>query len=1231
MPDFHFPSSSIMAAEKRSSSKSVTKTKLRHSYLSNPVTALEFYCPPHQPGRVLVLAGEDTWLKVYDVASSRLLGQLKIFYSEPIHGIYVSRPGADAVAEADAPERTGERTGDGRVLVWGGHSVTVLPQESLQALVDGCAPVQQPHELRAADWIYDGILFPSDTATNGALVTAHNEIVPLSVSGRGPAHALVFGPLTSPSRPILYSANLCLLSPTSILVAGGTVFGEIIVWKYHLDAPAHSSPQWELLYVFTGHEGSIFGVSISPEIELAPDGTSVRLLASCSDDRTIRIWDITDRPLAVAGAVTGAANGETQHTSALAEARETGFGGSNSEVKSENKHDSARCLAVAMGHASRIWHVRFTGRTNHHSPQASPIEVHSFGEDCSRQKWELTIDLARLHAAPSRGLSDVGAAAKPEDKPLGTLRLRSACSAHIGKNIWSAVVSSGADGVPVIATGGADGKIAISGDRSGTDGPDVDSRPSYGVLDIDQSFHEIIEKLHRPEETLPVDLPAAMPNRSSKDGFQRYAFISDNTVLATTTAGRLLLGTVGETLAWEEVTLPPAIRSDLNSFSLVKSPALDIAVIGSASGSVYLLQPLHEIKELAKLPGKISDMVCVQFSDSASDRQAKTWAVVVTVLGVDHATMLTFNASAGDSLVDSRQITLREHYIVTAASFCGGKLVLGSRVGAVTIYKTDANCFTPDVSRRDCKTKDAVTCIVPLPGSQTSFLTGCRDGRYRIYSIGNSNNADGSGAGNTTLHLQHEISPPMGMIEGAWFTAPPSQGDAELILHGFRGKQFVVWNETSRHELATVECGGGHRPFDCVSPAADAGQLRFVFTKAAHMRLYSQRRPALRALREGGHGREMRAAAACGPYVATAAEDTTIRIWQYRDSSDSSDTRRGFRCLAVLEKHSAGIQCLKWVGPGCLVSSAGSEELFVWRITRLDSSYEALAVVCEAAYPDRTPDGDLRIIDLDVQPWEAAGRDIVGGDGNGAMLISLVLSNSTLKSYLYSTEHGFQLLAQGHYTGACLTQIRHLRTPADGEGAAIHILTASTDGHVALWAASGVRTTTSNKGEDGGPAEFALASVSKLHQSTIKSLDMAREDAPDGRGQRLVVTGGDDNALGVLDLAWSPDASEFAVRTRARVRDAHAAAITGLCAVSRDGAGYVEVATASNDQRVKLWRAERTDLAGGCGFAVALLDDQYSSVADPGDFEVIAPGRLMVAGVGMEVWDLFQALAPVGV
>ncbi|KAK4105409.1 hypothetical protein N658DRAFT_563852, partial [Parathielavia hyrcaniae] len=211
--------------------KSPAIARLQPSYALSPITALAFYEPT--PDRVLLLAGEDTWLKVYDIETSQLLGQLTIFSSQPIHGIHVSQP------DAHSPSPSG-------ILLWGGHSVALLPHSSLASLLAG-QPAPQPTESRAPDWIYNGILFPQDpnpTSTSkptGALVTAHNEILPFSLpptAAEPPQqqeqqqHPLLFGPLTSPSRPILYSANLALLAPDTVLVAGGTVFGEIIVWKY---------------------------------------------------------------------------------------------------------------------------------------------------------------------------------------------------------------------------------------------------------------------------------------------------------------------------------------------------------------------------------------------------------------------------------------------------------------------------------------------------------------------------------------------------------------------------------------------------------------------------------------------------------------------------------------------------------------------------------------------------------------------------------------------------------------------------------------------------------------------------------------------------------------------------------------------------------------------------------------------------------------------------------------
>ena len=1216
-------------------------TKLRHNFVLNPITALAFYhyhpSPNSSPDSVFVLAAEDTWLKIYDVATSRLVSQLKVFYSQPIHGLHVSQSPSPAASSSTSSSATGEeceRKDEPRLLVWGANSVAVLPQSTINKLVRGESDVEEVKEFKAADWIYDGILFPSRSAKNGetevkgALVTAHNEVVPLSIGHKSSSSQITFGQLTSPSRPILYSANLCLLDDQTILVAGGTVFGEIVVWKYFLSAEEGKTKRFEVLYVFTGHEGSIFGVSISPEISL-PGGEKIRLLASCSDDRTVRVWDITDSPKQTRGAINNGGE-ENGHPKAMEEARETGFGGTNnSEVKLENQNDKARCLAVAMGHVSRIWQVRFTGRTQH--GDGNPIEVHSFGEDATRQRWDLSLDQKKWKEALERGYS--GGGEQDVAGSFGTLKNCGIVSCHNGKNMWSTAVSGG-DGLPtLIATGGADGKITMAGDQAVVEGAE-----GYEDIDVTLTVEDVMKVAEGVEEEATTPVEGQKKKSTTKNGFQRYAFLSENTLLATTSTGRLLHGTVGEGLTWKNVHLSETVLADLKSYYVVKSPVQGTAILGSSSGKVYLfLEDGHEIKELHTFPGKISDILLIEGSQETLHKdQPGAWTVIITVLGLDHALLMSFDPSTSSVTINPRKIYLSSDdvspFIATAAAFCSSKLILGSRVGAVALYKSTDDAYTLDYSRKDARTKDAVTCIVPLPGSSTSFLTGCRDGRYRIYTL-SSTTPDSDSNSEATLHLQHEISPPLGMIEGARFTSLAGN-EIDLIIHGFRGKNFIVWSESTRQELTTVECGGGHRAFDVVFPSSRSGvpgPLRFVFTKASALRFYSQSSPPMRTLKEGGHGRELRAVAASsslqngevGRYIATAAEDTTIRLWQYRDSpsGQGKETERAFKPLAILEKHSAGIQAMKWFGESHLLSSAGNEEFYIWRITQLDSSYESLAVVCESQYPDRSADGDLRIVDFDVEVWGTSD----GQPQSDAMLISLALSNSTLRTYVYwIAEKRWVLLAEGRYTGACLTQIRHLRVPGGGGHAGdIQVLTAATDGHIAVWDVSVSDSTDLSAWE--GAIRYDCAALFKVHQSSIKGLDVSKPRYNNakwpGDESWLVVTGGDDNAVQFTSLRYGSASNSYKVLSRSRVKGAHAAGVTGICVVREEKDGKaMEVVSISNDQRVKLWRAVWKE-GSEEPVKVTLLDNQYSSVADAGDVEVIKEGRVMVGGVGMEVWD----------
>lgn len=895
-----------------------------------PVTALAF-------SEQHLFSGEGPFLKVHSRRDATLLSTTTVFPYQAIHGILVYESG---------------------ILVWGGHHIALF-DISLRASESSFPVLSRRAHLEAEDWILDVSVSPESEPgklRTAALITAHNALLLLRLDAPGQAGPRLIE-LTSHSKCILYSAHIFWMGTDRILLASGTVFGDIILWSCIVTED--KGPESILHQVLAGHDGSIFGVQIYESSNLRNSDQPLRLLASCSDDRTIRIWDIS---------VLSEIPADPHAVADLSSARDTGLG-SNVADMLPDETSTGRCIAQGWGHASRIWNVRFVPSR---SPNILALLV-SFGEDATCQFWKLAADLE---------------ASSTSIQPYA-LSYLATTAAHAGKNIWaSAITEDHSDGV-IIASGGADGSISLE---------------SKGVPFASESENIQAWSIGRMVEAIPEHVRA-----TKKEQLRSYAFINSADLLVTTDSGNILLlcpatKAVHEETTWKWIAQEPSLRS----YSVVTSiPTLSMVFLAGIDGTVFVYDDASGIGYLTRGNGKVSNLLAREASMTHTLFPDSKFAtlLVTTVASKTAALMIvcspTNKGPAGDiNFLHEWQIQLPDGFVVTSSIviYDNTMLVLGSRNGTLVSFSLPANAGTGsmpiahDYILSGVHDKDAITDLdwVRDPASSTGtshiFSVG-RDGSYAVHQISKSGPA-------TEFRLINRTSLALGIVIEA---IRIDQESNKVLIWGFHGKQFVVFDITRELELIRINCGGANRAW-AFEPSSllDGGAL--AWTEVSNLRLTHRSNISRQSWNHGSHGRETKAIAvrpeledgeSHSTMFATGSEDTNIKILSY----DSDETgQSSFHCLRTLRKHVTGVQHLEWSQDGrYLFSSGGVEELCVWKVEA--APIIDVGIVCESACPPESDVPDLRIMCFSVK------QRSIGNDGgrDDEFIISAVRSDSTMR------------------------------------------------------------------------------------------------------------------------------------------------------------------------------------------------------------------------------------------
>ena len=603
---------------------------------------------------------------------------------------------------------------------------------------------------------------------------------------------------------LLYAMSIHA-SKASLVVAAGTIYNTILVWKYDkADDASGGNASCVPLAILIGHQGSIFRLRWSHDLSL---------LASCSDDRSARVWAVNVDAVPAEPATVHAQQKLYGHEArlwdcAFVEVPLRGVEGRKDAPLLVTASEDCSCrlwpldwrhggkgpgvatvirghlgkgvwrvavrgemlLTAGLDNALKSWHIRGSWNAGNVSTSFLPaLDIKEYawplpmeakelaplgpvgcvkrgGKGKGKGDWVLELRMLDSHAicvATNMGLLY---SVQVDARPVWTLLFRSAR----GQPITSLHVSSAA------SEGGPKGSAhhtAYFGDRSGYFGTVRFERDPDNAVHTHTRGPFLEWQPHEGRRVLGIFHPSDASEPSQKDSMSDDVFTSD---------------TNGEVKWWR-------VDSRLTKAGTVAQTPKCLAIIRSAAGTRVLSIGLS-------LPLRV--IVC-------GDQRGN-----VTSFRYPQGLDASLDAGASPRELTARHCLKGQHGgdAVGFIQVRGTEITSGGRDGKMYTYD-----ILPEPHRRPNADADA--------GADAE--TRCR----------------GDSSGVILVCTGIRVSKHVMAVESLWAC------DGSKYVSGFQSSDHVVWNLTDHTEVLRTRCGGWKRPHalhaskDCISFAFVKGQL----------------------------------------------------------------------------------------------------------------------------------------------------------------------------------------------------------------------------------------------------------------------------------------------------------------------------------------------------------------------------------------------------------------------